>query len=554
MTRALAFAALAALAACAGRHPTRAVHTAASVARSATSVPAWTRGGTCYEVFVRSFYDSNGDGVGDLRGLIQKLDYINDGNPASSRSLGASCVWLMPVAASPSYHGYDVSDYYRVEPAYGTNDDFKQLVAEAHRRGIAILVDMVLNHSSSEHPHFQAALRDTTSPFRKWYRFASAPLGKGPWGSDAWRKSPVRNEFYYGPFSSDMPDLDYHSPEVREEAKKIAAFWLRDMGADGFRLDAIPYLVEEGDCLMGCPGTHAFLHEYAAYISSIAPEAYTVGEAWGNIDAVLPYYPDQLTSYFGFELADSLVAAVRRGSIGGMLSGYLRLQDTLPGYRWSPFLSNHDGTRVMTLLGGDMARAKIAATLLLTLPGLPFVYYGEEIGMAGDKPDPRLRTPMQWNAGHAAGFTTGTPWERLQPDTQAINVAAEDADPNSLLNLYRRLIRLRSSNVAMATGRLVPLTAGRPDVIAYLRRAGDKAVLVVANLGAAAVTGVSVNSGKDAIPPGSYAAQGLLGTQNGATLVVGPDGQLLGYVPVTGRLGPKESAVFDLVRAVSPNS
>jgi glycosidase len=454
----------------------------------------------------------------------------------------------MPVAASPSYHGYDVSDYYRVEPAYGTNDDFKHLVAEAHRRGIAILVDMVLNHSSSEHPHFQAALRDTTSPFRAWYRFASAPLGKGPWGSDAWRKSPVRNEYYYGPFSTDMPDLDYHSPAVREEAKKIAAFWLRDMGADGFRLDAIPYLVEDGSCLMGCPGTHAFLHEYAAYISSIAPAAYTVGEAWGNIDAVLPYYPDQLTSYFGFELADSLVAAARRGSIGGMLSGYLRLQDTLPGYRWSPFLSNHDGTRVMTLLGGDMARAKIAATLLLTLPGLPFVYYGEEIGMSGDKPDPRLRTPMQWSAGHAAGFTTGTPWETLQPDTQAINVATEAADPNSLLNLYRRLIGLRKLNDALATGRLVPLTAGSNEVIAYFRRAGDKAVLVVANLGAAAVTGVSVHSGKDAIRPGSYAAQGLLGTQNGATLVVGPDGQLLGYVPLTGRLGPRESVVFDLVR------
>jgi glycosidase len=543
MTRSLALAALAALAACTARTPPR----ASSLARSATSVPAWTRGGTCYEVFVRSFYDSNGDGVGDLRGLIQKLDYINDGDPASSRSLGASCIWLMPVAASPSYHGYDVSDYYRVEPAYGTNDDFKHLVAEAHRRGIAILVDMVLNHSSSEHPAFQAALRDTTSPFRAWYRFAPTPLGKGPWGSDAWRKSPVRNEYYYGPFSTGMPDLDYHSPAVREEAKKIAAFWLRDMGADGFRLDAIPYLVEDGACLMGCPGTHAFLHEYAAYISSIAPAAYTVGEAWGSIDAVLPYYPDQLTSYFGFELADSLVAAVRRGSIGGMLSGYLRLQDTLPGYRWSPFLSNHDGTRVMTLLGGDMARAKLAATLLLTLPGLPFVYYGEEIGMSGDKPDPRLRTPMQWSIGHAAGFTNGTPWEALQPDTQAINVATEDADPSSLLNLYRRLIRLRSSNEALATGRLVPLTAGSTEVIAYLRRAGDKVVLVVANLGAAAA-GVAVHSGKDAMPAGSYAAHGLLGTQNGAGLVVGPDGQLLGYVPLTGRLGPRESMVFDLVR------
>jgi len=547
MTRFLALAALTALAGCAGRRPAGVVQTVASVTGSSTSAPAWTRGGTCYEVFVRSFYDSDGDGVGDLKGLIQKLDYINDGNPASSRSLGASCIWLMPVAASPSYHGYDVSDYYRVEPAYGTNDDFKHLVAEAHRRGIAVLVDMVLNHSSSEHPYFQAALRDTTSPFRAWYRFAPAPLGKGPWGSEAWHKSPIRNEYYYGPFWSGMPDLDYHNPAVRQEAKKIAAFWLRDMGADGFRLDAIPYLIEDGACLMGCAGTHAFLHEYAAYISSIAPAAYTVGEAWGNIDAVLPYYPDQLTSYFGFELADSLVAAVRRGTVGGMLSGYLRLQDTLPGYRWSPFLSNHDGTRVMTLLGGDMARAKIAATLLLTLPGLPFVYYGEEIGMSGDKPDPRLRTPMQWTGG-AAGFTTGKPWEALQADTLAINVAAEDADASSLLNLYRRLISLRRSNDALATGRLVPLTAGSTEVIAYLRRAGDKAVLVVATLGAAAVTGVSVHSEKDAIPPGRYAAHGLLGAQNGATMVVGPDGQLTGYVPIPGRLGPRESAVFELVR------
>jgi glycosidase len=549
MTRSLAFAALAGLAVWAAPTPPRAASEAGD-GRSALRLPppGWTRGGVCYEVFVRSFYDSNGDGVGDLRGLIQKLDYINDGNPASSQSLGASCIWLMPVAASPSYHGYDVSDYYRVEPAYGTNDDFKQLVTEAHRRGIAVLVDMVLNHSSSKHPHFQAALRDSTSPFRAWYRFAPMPLGKGPWGSDAWRKSPLRAEYYYGAFSTDMPDLDYHSPEVREEAKKIAAFWLRDMGADGFRLDAVPYLVEEGACLMGCQGTHAFLHEYAAYISRIAPAAYTVGEAWGNIDAVLPYYPDQLTSYFGFELADSLVAAVRRGSIGGMLSGYLRLQDTLPAYRWSPFLSNHDGTRVMTLLGGDMARAKVAATLLLTLPGLPFVYYGEEIGMSGDKPDPRLRTPMQWSAGPAAGFTTGTPWETLQPDTQAINVATEAADPNSLLNHYRRLIGLRRSNDALATGRLLPLTSGSTEVIAYLRREGDKAVLVVANLGAAAVTRVPLHSGKDAMPPGRYAAQGLLGAQNGAALVVGPDGQLLGYVPLTGPLGPRESAVFDLVR------
>ncbi|HEY2804483.1 MAG TPA: alpha-amylase family glycosyl hydrolase, partial [Gemmatimonadales bacterium] len=174
--------------------------------------PAWTRGGTCYEVFIRSFQDSNGDGIGDINGLISKLDYINDGRPHSTRSLGASCIWLMPVMASPSYHGYDVSDYYRVEPAYGTNDDFKRLVAEAHRRGIKILVDLVLNHTSSRHPDFLAALRDTTSPYRSWYRFSPTKLGPGPWGdTNAWRHSPVRDEYYYGPFSPSMPDLEYHT-------------------------------------------------------------------------------------------------------------------------------------------------------------------------------------------------------------------------------------------------------------------------------------------------------------------------------------------------------
>jgi len=336
-----------------------------SLAAQQTPGPAWTRGAVCYEVFVRSFSDSDDDGIGDLRGLMQKLDYIN--------SLGASCIWLMPVAASPSYHGYDVSDYYRVEPAYGTNDDFKRLVTEAHRRGIVVLVDMVLNHSSSAHPNFQAALHDTTSPYRAWYRFAPAPLGKGPHGGDDWHRSPVRDEYYYGVFWSGMPDLNYQTAAVRDEAMKIATFWLRDMDVDGFRLDAVPYLVEEGTCLMGCPGTHAFLHEYAAHVDSVKPGAYTVGEAWGNIDHMMPYYPDQLTSYFGFELADSLLSAVRIGSAAGLLTGFLRLQDTLPAYRWSPFLSNHDQTRVMTALGGDVARARIAATLHLSLPGLPFV-------------------------------------------------------------------------------------------------------------------------------------------------------------------------------------
>jgi len=502
-------------------------------------VPAWTRGAVCYEVFVRSFFDSDGDGIGDLNGLIARLDYI--------QKLGARCIWLMPIAKSPSYHGYDVSDYYTVEPAYGTNEDFKRLMVEAHRREIKIFVDMVLNHSSSEIPWFQAALRDTTSPYRQWYRFSPTPLGKGPWGADAWHHSPVRDEYYYGVFWSGMPDLNYETPAVTEEAMKIATFWLRDMGVDGFRLDAIPYLVEEGACLTGCPGTHAILRAYGDHIRRLNPEAYTVGEAWGDIATVLPYYPDQLTSYFAFELADTLLSVVRSGVAAGLLPGFLRLQDTLPEYRWSPILSNHDGTRSMTVFGGDMSRAKLAATLLLTLPGLPFIYYGEEIGMTGDKPDPRLRTPMQWRPTSGVGFTTGTPWETPQPDSMTTSVALQDGDSGSLLNLYRRLIHLRHDHEALAAGTLVPLSASSPQVAAYIRRAGDHAVLVVANLGATAAARVSISSADSVLAGGRYRTRNLLGGPDGAALRVQRNGRVAGYV-AGATLGPRQTLVLDLDR------
>jgi alpha-amylase len=515
---------------------------------SAPEAQTWTRGAVCYEIFVRSFADSDSNGVGDFNGLTSRLDYVNDGNPATQRDLGASCIWLMPVAESPSYHGYDVADYYALDREYGTVPDFKRFVAEAHRRGIKVLVDMVLNHASSEHPSFKAALADTASPYRAWYRFSPTPLGKGPWGMDAWHKSPVRDEYYYGVFWSGMPDLNYESAAVREEAKKVATFWLREMGVDGFRLDAIPYLSEEGTCLSGCAGTHAYLREYAAHIDSVAPGAYTVGEAWGKVDTVLPYYPDQLTSYFAFELADSLVSGVRHGSAGNILRGYLRLQDTMPPHRWSPLLSNHDGARVMTMLGRDMAKARLAATLLLTLPGLPFVYYGEEIGMTGDKPDPRLRTPMQWRPGHGTGFTTGTPWQNAQPDSQTTTVEAQDADSGSLLNLYRTLIHLRKSHDALAVGRLVPLSAGSATVTAYLRREGDRAVLVVANLGDAPAAGLVLSGAAGVLPPGSYQPRSLLGGPDGAVLEVGADGSVQGYQPLPGALASKSSMVLDLIR------
>ncbi|HEX7021055.1 MAG TPA: alpha-amylase family glycosyl hydrolase [Gemmatimonadaceae bacterium] len=500
----------------------------------------WRRGGVCYEIFVRSFFDSNGDGVGDLNGVAAKLDYV--------KGLGVRCIWLMPVAESPSYHGYDVSNYYRVQPAYGTNTDFRRLVSDAHERGIEVLVDMVLNHASSRHPYFLSALRDTASTYRSWFRFSSSkPDMRGPWGQVVWHKSPLRDEYYYGVFSSEMPDLNYETPAVREEAKKIARFWLDSMHVDGFRLDAVPYLVESDGQLVNTPGTHAVLREYAAYVHRVRPNAFTVGEVWDSIGAQLPYYPDQLDDYFTFEASDAIINAVNSGSATRLLGPFERMQASEPPTRWSPFLKNHDETRTLTALNGDVGRAKQAATLLLTLPGLPFVYYGEEIGMTGDKPDERIRTPMQWTTGPAAGFTSSKPWEPLQPDTATANVQVESADRSSLLSLYRRLIHLRASNGALGSGQLIALATDSTPVAAYLRADGTRVVLVVANLAARPQSDVRIWSRRGALPAGRYRMRALLGGAPGTPFSVDGRGQFGGFVPVP-TLAPHATYLFQLVK------
>src|SRR5438105_1815563 len=351
-----------------------------AVAPVAAGVPvsttAWWRDGVCYEVFVRCFYDSDGDGIGDLRGLTARLDYINDGNPASKRSLGANCIWLMPIDKSMSYHGYDVVDYYHVDPHYGTDDDFRNLVAEAHRRGIHIIVDFVPNHSSSEHPFFQAALRDPNSPYRNWYRWSSTkPRQLGPWGQEAWHKSPLRDEYYWGVFWSGMPDWNYRTPAVLQEMLKVTHYWLTTMKADGFRFDAIPYLVEEGNVLQHSRGTHEVLRQFGNAIRAQSTQSFTIGEE-SDIDALPTYYPDQLDSYFEFAVAFGILDAARTGEVSAFTNAILRPSTRRWEGRWSPFLTNHDQPRVMTVLG-DVARARVAASALLMLPGMPFIYYGE---------------------------------------------------------------------------------------------------------------------------------------------------------------------------------
>lgn len=514
-------------------------------ARAQAPTAAWIPGATCYEVFVRSFKDSDGDGVGDLNGLIGALDYINDGNPRSTRSLGARCLWLMPIMASPGYHGYDVSDYYQVNPAYGTNADFTRLVAAAHQRGIAVIVDMVLNHASSQHPAFQAALRDSTSPYRHWFRFAPERGPNNRWGNNNWHRSPVRDEWYYGFFWQGMPDLNYDRPEALEEMKRVASFWLNEMGVDGLRLDAVKYLAEDGAVVEDTPRTHVVLRDYAAHVRRTKPGAFTVGEVFDSTTTLLSYYPDQLDAYFAFEVADSIIAGVRRGDARGILAPVLRLQAAQPATRWAPFLRNHDQPRTRTELGGDWGKARVASFVLLTLPGLPFVYYGEELGMAGAKPDERIRTPMPWSrsAPHA-GFTTGTPWQPLAADSLDANVEGQDGRDGTLLHLHRALIPLRSRTPALARGTLVPLATSDSAVLAFVRRDGDDAVLVVANLGDRARRQVAVTIG--AAWNGRGEARALFGTTHGVTVRSGPDGAPRVTIP---ELPPHDGLILALPSA-----
>lgn len=515
--------------------------------RAESVAPSWLAGSTCYEVFVRSFADSDGDGIGDLNGLTSKLDYLNDG---TKRSLGVRCLWLMPIMGSPSYHGYDVSDYDHVNRAYGTDDDLKRLVAAAHKRGIRVIVDMVINHTSREHPAFKAALRDTASPYRAWFRFAPVRGPNNRWGDNNWRKSPVRDEYYYGFFSDHMPDLDYTRPAALAEMQRVARRWLKEFGVDGLRMDAVRYLVEDGATVDDVPATHDVLRTYAGAIRAEFPASYTVGEVFGPNDVLLPYYPGQLDAYFAFESADSVIAAVKRGSAGGVLAPMRQLMAAVPTHRIAPFLRNHDQPRTMTELGGDVARARVAAALLLTMPGMPFVYYGEELGMTGPKPDERIRTPMAWTTdGPHLGFTTGTPWEAMNADSLTANVAAQSGDRASLLALHRTLIHARSANPVFSKGALVEVTASDARVLAYARHDGVNTVLVVANLSDQPLRDVTLESQGVVARPGAYATRNLLTGRAAMRVGVRADGSIAAPYRPMPSLAPREVLVLEFKRA-----
>lgn len=477
----------------------------------------WYHGGLGYEIFVRSFADSDGDGIGDLNGIRQHLDYLNDGNPETSTDLGVTWIWLTPIFASPSYHGYDATDYRTVNPQYGTMQDLKDLVQACHDRGIRVILDLVMNHVSKDHPWFQAAL-NTGGATREWFVWSDTQLPwTQPWGnSPVWHKA--GNSYYYGIFWSGMPDLNYKNPAVKAEMLDVARYWVKQAAIDGYRLDAVRYLFETGpkEGQQDVPETLAYWKEFATALLSEFPELMLVGEAWASnsIAALYRVNGEGLNMTFDFDLMEALVAGIGAEDSTDIEGVFCRFPTQFPPSSSEvSFLSNHDLTRIFTRFKGNMAAMKLAAALLFTLPGTPMIYYGDELGQSNGamQMDEHKRLPMQWDDTANAGFTTGSPWQKPAADFATVNVKAQDGTPDSLLNWYRKLALLRRSTPALNQGGFLRLTATSPttpNVWAFLRTSADQAVkpaLVVVNFSANPALNVSVT-----LPEGTPAPASML--------------------------------------------
>lgn len=503
-----------------------------------------------YEAFVRSFSDSDGDGVGDLRGMTARLDYLNDGDAATTTDLGVTGIWLMPVAEAASYHGYDVTDYTAVERDYGDATAMREFVTAAHERGIFVIVDLVLNHTSRDHPWFKDALAG--GEHRDWYVWSDEDPG---WpsiaGPNPWHRTPA-GDYYYGAFWEGMPDLNLANPEVTAELERIALVWLQDFGVDGFRIDAAKHLIEtDGDAQANTPETKAWLADFRDAIHQRHPDALVLGEVY-DARAVSSGYTTSgaLDMAFDFGIGPAITFGVY-GDAHTIQASQAEVAERYgPGVAGT-FLANHDQPRVMTGLRGDVVAARESAATLLTGPGVPFLYYGEELGMPGTKPDEQIRTPLPWTPdGPGHGFTAGQPWEPFSDGAETANVATLSADPASLLAAYRDLVNLRVAHPALAAGSFTRVEASSRSVAASVRTATGEQLLVLQNLGREAAENVTLDL--DAGPLCGLATAELLYQSSGdepagpiAVPSITATGGFDGYAPLA-VIPPRSTLVISL--------
>jgi maltose alpha-D-glucosyltransferase / alpha-amylase len=489
---------------------------------------AWYKNAVFYEVHVKAFMDADSNGVGDFAGLTSKLDYVRD--------LGVDCLWILPMYPSPLRDdGYDIADFYGIHPAYGSVEDFQKFLDAAHDRGLRVIADLVMNHTSDQHPWFQAARSDPASPYRDYYvwsptdqRYRDARIIFTDTEKSNWTWDPVAKQYYWHRFFSHQPDLNYDNPGVRSAMLDVMRFWL-DRGLDGFRCDAVPYLIErEGTNGENLAETHAICKELRRVLDrEYGGERILLAEANQWPEDVRPYFGngDEFHMAFHFPLMPRLYMAVRREDRLPITDIFTHTPSIPPPCQWCVFLRNHDELtlemvtheerdymyfayasepamklnlgirrRLASLMNNDRRRIELLNCLLLTLPGSPIIYYGDEIGMGdnvhlGDRNG--VRTPMQWTADRNAGFSTADPAQLYLPvitdpvySYQAVNVAAQEKQPGSLLATMKHLIATRKRSAAFGSGDIEFLRPRNQSVLAFLRRHADETLLIVANLSA----------------------------------------------------------------------
>ncbi|RMF00523.1 MAG: maltose alpha-D-glucosyltransferase [Chloroflexi bacterium] len=490
----------------------------------------WFKNAVFYEAHIRSFCDSNGDGKGDLPGLTSKLDYLQE--------LGIDCLWLLPMFPSPlNDDGYDIADYHNIHPDYGTVEDFKTLISEAHARGIRVIADLVLNHTSDQHPWFVESRKSKDNPYRDYYvwsptdqKYKDARIIFVDTERSNWTLDETTGEYYWHRFYASQPDLNYDNPVVADTMIDVLKYWM-DMGIDGFRADAVPYLFErEGTNCENLPETHAYLQRVRRVLDEDYPGAILLGEANQWPWDLRPYFGgdendptvpgNEFHMAFHFPVMPRIFKALKLGDATDVLDIMSKTPSIPENCQWCVFLRNHDELtlemvttedrqlmwnlyapdeqmklnlgirrRLAPLLDNDRRKIELANSILFTLPGAPIIYYGDEIGM-GDNISlfdrNGVRTPMQWNAEPGAGFSTAKPWAPVIDNNeygyQKINVAAQQADPRSLWHLMKHFIATRKANPVLGWGSCEFLSPGNNAVLAYLRQTGDAALLAVHNL------------------------------------------------------------------------
>lgn len=440
-------------------------------------------GRTFYEIFVRSFNDSNGDGIGDLNGITEKLDYLEN--------LGIKGIWLMPINESNSYHGYDVKDYYSIEKDYGSIDDLEKLIKEAHKRDIKVIMDLVINHTSIDNEWFINARESENSKYRDYYIWTndmSKIKDKSPMNTNEWSKNGNKDELYYSIFWSGMPDLNMDNPEVVTEIRNVSKFYL-DKGIDGFRLDAAKWLFSETEKNV------AFWTSFNEYIKSVNKDAVLVGEIWDSVDTTVNY-TTSLDSFFEFSIGDSIANRINENSISRFVDDYNKVskiyEKSNPKFVMSPFLRNHDQARIIDSFKDDF-QMKIAAVMYLTLPGTPFIYYGEELGMSGGKPDERIREPFIWSN---TDKSKNASWEPITNDVSEIAFDIQKNNKASLLNFYKDILKAKNNFSSLRYGKANAISTSENNIMAMERIYEDEISYILIN--------GNKKVGTAKVPEGSY--------------------------------------------------